>query len=172
MLNDTRTVASPSAASARDRAPSPLSPPVAGNPIKRRHGRPPNWSHADTLRLLELRERGLRNYEIAREMGRSECVISNNIFRLRSAGVTIPKLPTGQPKGTTVAAQWYPPTRSKSDFESRALVQMRANRLAAYWHGRGFGGVKFWLERTGEVNGHPIFEIRSNLINGHPPVSR
>lgn len=135
-----------------------------------RRGR--SWTAEDSARLLTLRQRGLQNYEIAREMRVTEHTIKNAVQRLREAGIVIPRLPTGVPKGTVLGPREKsgPASRSKSDYETETVAMNRAVRLCEYWHRRGYRKASFWVVRTGETcRGQPLFSVKSNLVNGWPP---
>lgn len=65
----------------------------------------------------------------------------------------------------------------KSKSEPRELCTLEgARRLAkeldAWWHERGYTGVRHWVEsgRVGNMpSGETLFVVRCNLVRGKPP---
>lgn len=53
---------------------------------------------------------------------------------------------------------------------SQSGAQSLAARLAAYWHAQGYPKAKHWTEAVNPDLVGTIWVVRSNLVNGMPPL--
>lgn len=59
---------------------------------------------------------------------------------------------------------------SNLDNLTRAGADELAQKLDRYWHSRGAKHVRHEVIKIDDQRGQGVFAIRSNLINGMPPV--